>query len=140
MRHFHALLLALLAVIATELGLVAMKLPTPAVQAQTPPRNIPTPAPLQDPHDAIKGQLTEVQRELAGDRQRLIAMERRVNDDSKRLYATCLWVAELNWYLLPQPAWKGHKPDDSRELCWARWYINAGHFFANARFDIPFGP
>jgi hypothetical protein len=39
MRLFHVLLLAVLTIIAFELGIVMMKLSTPAAQAQTLPQN-----------------------------------------------------------------------------------------------------
>ena len=76
MRHFQVVLLALLTVIALELGFVVIKLPTPDAQAQTPPRNIPTPGSLQDPHDQIRAQLTVVERELAEVQRELATVER----------------------------------------------------------------
>jgi hypothetical protein len=138
MRNFQVLLIGLLTVIACELGMVAVRLPASPAQAQTAPRYAPAPA-LQDPHDVIKTQLAQVQRALAEDRQRLIAMEQRMNDDSKRLYATCMWVSESTIYHIGKEM--GAKaPRVPEDLCRARYYIDSGHFFANANFNIPFGP
>lgn len=141
MRYFHVVLIGLLALIAVELGVVAIKLPTPAAQAQTqPPRYAPAPA-LQDPHDVIKAQLTQVQRELAGNNQRLATIERQLasmgqnedkllfyeSNDYKRLFVTCWMISQSR---------AGNTTPAAGPCTYGFWTRPAQ--FNN--FEVPFGP
>ncbi len=115
MRHFQVLMVALLTAITFELGLMIVKLPTPAVQAQV-PRNIPTPTTMEDPHEILKRQIVEVQRGLAdvqrglgSEGQRLTAIEQQLtavgqqltgvaqsaNDADKNAKGACLYAVQL---------------------------------------------
>ena len=163
MRYFQVLALTLLTAITLELGLIAVKLPTPTVHAA--PIQAPGTA-IEDPHDTLKRQIAEFQRELqrdiAGDRQRLVAIEQqvarvsqsvekatqnvamvtanqeklgsRVNDDSKRLLMTCFMVAQ---HLVSQagPAAATY-PKNRMDLCRAGFW--KAESFNN--FEIPWGP
>ena len=153
MRRFQVLMLALLIAITIELGLIVVKLPTPAVHAGA--YQQPAPA-LEDPHETLKRQITEVQRELAGDRQRLTAIEQqiarvsqnvqnvtqteekvlsRVNDDSKRLLVTCFMEASIFIKTV-----SGAGTTGAQSYCKSvGWTRQSGPSLA-MDFDTPFGP
>ena len=154
MKHFQVLIVALLTAITFELGWMAIKLPTPEAHAQVPSR-IPTPPAIEDPHEALKRQITEVQRELAGDRQRLAAIEQqvarvqqneervlsRVNDDSKRLLTTCV-IAWIVPNLVGVPSSRAPSEEayvtGAKKRCTAQgWNATATTILNN--FDVSFG-
>ncbi len=92
MRHFQVLIVVLAAGITVELGLVAMKLPTPTAQAQT---QIPAPPAMQDPHEVLRAQLAALDK-------RLTAMEQQTADTTQTLRGagpvisrTCRMVTQI---------------------------------------------
>ena len=138
MRHFQALLLVLLTAITIELGLLVVKSPTSAVQAQT---RIPTPPAMQDPHDLIRVQLDRIQselvtveRELAATRQQMAGVTQKVNDDSKRLLVTCHEVAQMahRYGNLPPT-----RPQVAAGPCTGSYWEQNPPFYGT--FNIPFG-
>ena len=122
MKTFHVLLLALLVAITFELGLLIVKLPIPAVQATVPPSTTYVP---EDPHEALKRQLTDVTRRLG-------TIEQRVASDSRRLLAMCAMLYPLT------EKYPGDF-DSAIKRCTAQgWNAVALNKYNN--FDLPFGP
>jgi hypothetical protein len=120
MRHFQVLMLALLAAITFELGLVIIKFPTPTVQATAPSTYIP-----EDPHETLKRQLTDVTRRLG-------TIEQRLTSDSKRLLVTCI-IAFTGM------SRTSGQTDLAVKSCSAQgWSSELMNKYNN--FDIPFGP
>jgi hypothetical protein len=148
MTQFQVLALALLTAITFELGLIAVKLPTPAAHAAFPQQPAPS---LEDPHETLKRQINELQRELGRVSQSVekvsqnvqmvtAAQERivyRVNDESKRLLVTCFMMSVH----FAQGLSNVFKTDNgsSLERCTARSpWGGSGTFMGN--YDVPFGP
>lgn len=134
MRHFQPLLLAVLAVISVELGLVIAQRPTPIAQAGPSTTTAPTPG-LLDPHDVLRAQLdriekelAEVRRELATSRQELAAIRQ---DHGTLLkyghtwFWTCVWAGNLFGDLDSARVGRPHIPNSDvrvlpREECYVQ--------------------
>ena len=153
MRHFQALLLAVLAVISVELGILISKLPTPAAQATqyAPPGNYPT---VQNPQPVNPSSLVDQFATLNGKEDKIIQNQSaiysaivrasqtgnnvlsRVNDDSKRLLMTCYMSAQVfGSQALAGPSAAG-APRNRLDLCRSGWW--KAEAFNN--FNIPWGP
>jgi len=120
MRTFQVLLLALLTAIMFELGLVVIKLPTPAVRAAAPSTYIP-----EDPHEALKRQLADVTRRVGN-------IEQRLTTDSRRLLAVCTMLYPLT------EKYPGDFDSAVRRCTAQGWTGIVLNKFNNL--DVPFGP
>ena len=130
MRQFQMLVVVLLTAITVELALVVIKLPTPPLQAAPSPPNSATFTP-EDPHDTLKRQLADVQKQIA-------RLDARLHDDSRRLLATC-YLAHSAWFYLFNPGVHPAPIQDINKIyCTAQGWNTAQPRDKNM--DIPFGP